>query len=267
MDNPQPSSEKEKVHWLYGMGSLWGLRFSRAHRETGAVGRIRTPEMAFLRDQQEPVGLDHFQKLFCRRTCRRIIIAIIHLDWFRPVWKHKTNKQNRKFSTVDISVPTSRKNAANCDTQCELQDPRVIRSLNALSANVKFSFACVSQCWIYYSKCGWTLFFREKGAICDWSREVVTASAAISRVPVERSQSSKALKITKTWDRQDYPLNLSISVSGGKEINWDCLSRGDWTGNSPALKSPALGRRIVICRNVFVIDTGITSMEREIKEG
>jgi hypothetical protein len=25
----------------------------------------------------------------------------------------------------------------------------------------------------------------------------------------------------------DYPLNLSISVSGGKEINEDCLSRGD----------------------------------------
>ena len=32
---------------------------------------------------------------------------------------------------MDILVPISRKNAANCDKQCELQDPRVIRFSNA----------------------------------------------------------------------------------------------------------------------------------------
>lgn len=33
----------------------------------------------------------------------------------------------------------------------------------------------------------------------------------------------------------DYPLNLSISLSGGKEINRDLLSSGERTGASPAL--------------------------------
>ncbi|PNW73506.1 hypothetical protein CHLRE_14g634365v5 [Chlamydomonas reinhardtii] len=33
--------------------------------------------------------------------------------------------------------------------------------------------------------------------------------------------------------RQDYPLNLSISISGGKETNKDSPSNGERTGNSP----------------------------------
>ena len=33
--------------------------------------------------------------------------------------------------------------------------------------------------------------------------------------------------------RQDYPLNLSISLSGGKETNKDSPSNGERTGNSP----------------------------------
>ena len=35
---------------------------------------------------------------------------------------------------MDILVPISRKNAANCDKQCELQNPRVIRFSNAAGA-------------------------------------------------------------------------------------------------------------------------------------
>ena len=37
---------------------------------------------------------------------------------------------------------------------------------------------------------------------------------------------------------QDYPLNLSISISGGKETNKDSPSNGEWRGNSSNLKSP-----------------------------
>ena len=37
--------------------------------------------------------------------------------------------------------------------------------------------------------------------------------------------------------KQDYPLNLSISISGGKETNRDCLSNGEWSGKSSNLKS------------------------------
>ena len=33
--------------------------------------------------------------------------------------------------------------------------------------------------------------------------------------------------------RQDYPLNLSISISGGKETNQDALSNGERTAQSP----------------------------------
>ena len=37
--------------------------------------------------------------------------------------------------------------------------------------------------------------------------------------------------------KQDDPLDLSILLSGGKEINKDYLSKGDWTGKSSKLKS------------------------------
>ena len=37
----------------------------------------------------------------------------------------------RKFSTMDILAPITMKNAAKCDTQCELQNSTSIRSLNA----------------------------------------------------------------------------------------------------------------------------------------
>ena len=37
--------------------------------------------------------------------------------------------------------------------------------------------------------------------------------------------------------RQDYPLNLSILISGGKETNKDSPSNGEWSGMSSSLKS------------------------------
>jgi hypothetical protein len=40
--------------------------------------------------------------------------------------------------------------------------------------------------------------------------------------------------------RWDYPLNLSISLSGGKETNQDSPSNGEWTGKSSSLKSSEL---------------------------
>ena len=40
--------------------------------------------------------------------------------------------------------------------------------------------------------------------------------------------------------RQDYPLNLSILISGGKETNKDSPSNGEWSGTSSNLKSPLL---------------------------
>lgn len=40
--------------------------------------------------------------------------------------------------------------------------------------------------------------------------------------------------------RRDYPLNLSILLSGGKETNQDFLSSGERTGKSPALNPAVL---------------------------
>ena len=38
--------------------------------------------------------------------------------------------------------------------------------------------------------------------------------------------------------RRDYPLNLSISISGGSETNQDSLSNGERSGNRPAPNPP-----------------------------
>ena len=40
--------------------------------------------------------------------------------------------------------------------------------------------------------------------------------------------------------RQGYPLNLSISLSGGKETNKDSPSNGEWRGKSSSLKPVTL---------------------------
>jgi len=45
--------------------------------------------------------------------------------------------------------------------------------------------------------------------------------------------------------RQDYPLNLSISVNGGKETNKDSHSSCERRGKSPALESVPVGYRDV----------------------
>ena len=46
--------------------------------------------------------------------------------------------------------------------------------------------------------------------------------------------------------KQEYPLNLSILLSGGKETNKDALSNGEWSGQSSTWKSGIqTGARIV----------------------
>ena len=78
----------------------------------------------------------------------------------------------------------------------------------------------------------------QKGAIRAHSNAV--GRKALVGSLSEEAQSSKSLEINITWSKQEYPLNLSISLSGGKEINKDYLSRGDWTGKSPRWKSLSL---------------------------
>src|SRR4051812_14227573 len=67
--------------------------------------------------------------------------------------------------------------------------------------------------------------------------------------------------------RRDYPLNLSISISGGKETNKDSLSNGERTGISPPRESVALGVRIVVWRSVLSGGPGPSPLEGGAGEG
>ena len=77
------------------------------------------------------------------------------------------------------------------------------------------------------------------------------------------------LWILMTWSqiRQEYPLNLSISLSGGKETNKDSPSNGEWRGKSSNLKSHWFPVRIVVSRCIFGIKLGISPLEQGIIEG
>jgi hypothetical protein len=74
----------------------------------------------------------------------------------------------------------------------------------------------------------------------DKERELATV-ALRSR---ERPPSSIVLR---PEIRRDYPLNLSISISGGKETNKDSPSNGERSGNSPAPNPSHLMRRDLWC--------------------
>ena len=70
--------------------------------------------------------------------------------------------------------------------------------------------------------------------------------------------------------RQDYPLNLSISVSGGKETNKDSLRNCEWGGISSNLESMSsmtsncnLKPRCINFRTHHLSDDESTSMEGE----
>lgn len=67
--------------------------------------------------------------------------------------------------------------------------------------------------------------------------------------------------------RRDYPLSLSISISGGKETYKDSPSSGERTGKSPALESDDIVVRIVVWRSVLCGGPGPSLLERSAREG
>ena len=56
--------------------------------------------------------------------------------------------------------------------------------------------------------------------------------------------------------RRDYPLNLSILISGGKETNKDSLSNGERKGISPALNLVSPG-----CKDMWRLGRDIACAE------
>ena len=69
--------------------------------------------------------------------------------------------------------------------------------------------------------------------------------------------------------RRDHPLNLSISISGGRETNQDSPSNGERSGKSSSLKSPVLVcRRIVAGRGSRARAGAVkVDLERHVGEG
>lgn len=81
---------------------------------------------------------------------------------------------------------------------------------------------------------------RERSSLILWDLERVYLKGEIKLWELKlKKQTAKNNKNNSLPPeiKQDDPLNLSISVSGGKETNKDCLSSGEWTGKSSKLKS------------------------------
>uniref|UniRef100_M1DS60 Uncharacterized protein n=1 Tax=Solanum tuberosum TaxID=4113 RepID=M1DS60_SOLTU len=67
--------------------------------------------------------------------------------------------------------------------------------------------------------------------------------------------------------RRDYPLSLSISISGGKETYKDSLSNGELIGNNPTLESGGSIVRIVLWRSILSGGSGPCPLEGDAREG
>lgn len=62
-------------------------------------------------------------------------------------------------------------------------------------------------------------------------------------------------------------MSLSILISGGKEINKDFFSNGEWIGKSLVWKLDVFGVWIVVWRSVFSDGLGLSFLERGVREG
>ena len=67
--------------------------------------------------------------------------------------------------------------------------------------------------------------------------------------------------------RLDYPLNLSILVSGGIETEQDPLSNGERTGVSSHLKAGPFGPRVLMCRHGSSGAAGVSPLATGVTEG
>ncbi|GMJ15795.1 hypothetical protein HRI_005248700 [Hibiscus trionum] len=169
----------------------------------------------------------------------------------------------KRLSATDISALASMKNVAKCDTWCELQNPvnhRVFerklrpKPLGRGHVCLGVTHRCPHPTLTPAGnrlRCGRTMASRahtargwpkiESSATTVPRRSVVMLRAASFLVARSRRSglsdpfcaASTALA-SRPQVRRDYPLNLSISISGGKETYKDSLSNGERTGNSPA---------------------------------
>ncbi|KAJ7941243.1 Protein TAR1 [Quillaja saponaria] len=176
-----------------------------------------------------------------------------------------TNLYLKRLSATDISALASMKNVAKCDTWCELQNPvnhRVFeRKLRPRpSGRGHVCLGVTHRCpdplrspppnWgVVEGVQGRTLASREprlaagpnKSPRWQAPRHAVVEYRSIEArrerlLPSRDCHDPVALRATlskRPQVRRGYPLNLSISISGGKETYKDSPSNGERTGKSP----------------------------------
>ena len=142
---------------------------------------------------------------------------------------------------MDILVPMTMKNAAKCDTQCELQNSlnHQIFERNPRS-RLAYEHVCFSiQNITNHNMIDKTYFGKQRLSLSQNkflfpTNEAVTILCDLIEKDLMSLQIIKILPFVSEI-KQDNPLNLSISLSGGKENNSDYLSSGERTGMSPIL--------------------------------
>ncbi len=204
-----------------------------------------------------------------------------------------------RLSATDISALASMKNVAKCDTWCELQNPvnhRVFeRKLRpkpsgrghvclGVTHRVAPTPASLGE--------GRTMAPRVPRHAAGPNADPVAAKRrdvrwrTLTRTPGP-SRSIAPRHQRPPWDRRtlggtelpaplpplrpqvrrDYPLSLSISISGGEETYKDSPSNGERTGKSPALESGGPAVRIVVWRSVLRDGPGPSPLEGGAGEG
>lgn len=163
---------------------------------------------------------------------------------------------SKRLSATDISALASMKNVAKCDTWCELQNPvnhrvfeRKLRPKPLGRGHV--CLGVTRRCppipfggrtgRMMALPCAQSRGWPKYQVLGDLRRDNRWLSnlGVLSRARFDRGASLHVRVVhptlsTRPQVRRGYPLNLSISISGGKETYKDSLSNGERTGNSPA---------------------------------
>lgn len=91
----------------------------------------------------------------------------------------------------------------------------------------------------------------------DARRETLLPTSSYRRLE-QRARWARVCRqlLRRPQSRRDYPLNLSILISGGKETNKDFLSSGERTGKSPA-PNPAVPPQGVVVFGRIRLSLGV----------
>jgi hypothetical protein len=168
---------------------------------------------------------------------------------------------SKRLSATDISALASMKNVAKCDTWCELQNPVNHRVFERKLRPKPLGRGHV--CLGVTHRCPPHTSLRER--VFGRGRKLASRARLASRLAQKRVLGCERRNIrwlssircpvaralarhetlgdpqrafnsalpTRPQVRRGYPLNLSISISGGKETYKDSPSNGERTGNSP----------------------------------